>query len=235
MSSSSDILAAEEPPEPRPPKGFRAVGQSKGVAKLRQFILAVLYRLFRLGGELTAVVLGLGIAASWMATSVLDRQSTDLSILRPNIKIWFADIFEGRDTEFGRLDLTWLPSSNQFVITIEDAEVLGADGQQLRHFDLIRTTLAMNEKRLSRPKLVNAEIKGGVLSYLEDENGLIIAGLGLPDTVGQFGPVYRNDDASDSKYNFSDIVQGLEFIQISDAVIYIQNDVSGVDLKSNVN
>lgn len=227
-------MAAEEPPEPRPPKGFRAVGQSKGVAKLRQFILAVLYRLFRLGGELTAVVLGLGIAASWMATSVLDRQSTDLSILRPNIKIWFADIFEGRDTEFGRLDLTWLPSSNQFVITIEDAEVLGADGQQLRHFDLIRTTLAMNEKRLSRPKLVNAEIKGGVLSYLEDENGLIIAGLGLPDTVGQFGPVYRNDDASDSKYNFSDIVQGLEFIQISDAVIYIQNDISGVDLKSDV-
>jgi hypothetical protein len=201
----------------------------------RRVIAAALYRLFRLGGELTAVVLGLGIAASWMAASVLDRQSSDLSILRPNIKIWFAEVFEGHDTEFGRLDVAWLPASDQVVVTIEDAEVLDDLGQQLRHFDLIRTTLAVNAASLTRPKLVSAEIQGGVLSYLENKEGLIIAGLGLPETVGQFGPVYRSDESlSGSDFGLKDIVQDIDFIQISDAIVYFKNDISGVDLKSNI-
>ncbi len=231
MSSTSDISTDEESP---PSKGVSDVWDSKAVTAIRGFMAAVFYRIFRLGGELTAVVLGLGIAASWIAMTVLDRQATDLSILRPNIKIWFAEAFEGRDTEFGRLDVTWLPASDQFVVTIEDAEVLGADGARLRHFDLIRATLAKGENIMSRPKLLNAEVRGGVLSYIEDEDGLIVAGLGLPETVGQFGPVYRNDDTAQAKLDFRDVLQDLEFIQISDAIIYIQNDMSAVDIKSDI-
>ena len=231
MDLNLDKSIAKEPPAS---KGLRDLWYSKGGTAFRRFIAAVVYRLFRLGGELTAVLLGLAIAFSWMATVVLDKQSFDLSILRPNIKIWFAEAFAGRDAEFGRLDLRWLPATDRFVVTLEDAEVLGASGERLEHFDLIRVTLVKDGNGLKPPKLVNAEIKGGILSYLEDEDGLIIAGLGMPDAVGQFGPVYRNTDARKSDNDYRNILQDIEFIQINDAAIYVRNAISGVEFKSNV-
>jgi len=82
---------------------------------------AVIYRLYRLLGEVTAVVLGLAIVGMWIATSVLDKQSTDLTALRPNIKLWFTEAFNGRDAEFGKLEVSWLPSRDQIIVTIEDA------------------------------------------------------------------------------------------------------------------
>jgi len=77
----------------------------------------------------------LGILGLWFASSVLDKQSTDLTILRPNIKTWFADAFDGRDAEFGRLELAWLPVDDRFVVTIEDAEIRDQNGELLEKFE----------------------------------------------------------------------------------------------------
>jgi len=82
------------------------------------------------------MVVDLGILGLWFASSVLDKQSTDLTILRPNIKTWFADAFDGRDAEFGRLELAWLPVDDRFVVTIEDAEIRDQNGELLEKFDL---------------------------------------------------------------------------------------------------
>ena len=79
----------------------------------------IVYRIDRIFGDLVAISLGLGVAALWIACSILDRQSTDLTVLRPNFKIWFAEVFQGRDAEFGRLELAWQPADDRIVVTID--------------------------------------------------------------------------------------------------------------------
>ena len=236
MSLTPDISPTEESQssEGLLSTRLRDVWHSKLIETCRTFLKRLLYRLFRLGGELTAVVLGLALAGSWIAMNVLDRQSTDLTILRPNIKMWFADAFEGQDAEFGRLELSWLPASDYFVVTIEDAEVQGKDGTRVESFELIRATLAMGNAARIRPRLINADVSGGALSYVEDANGDIVAGLGLPDSVGQVGPVYRNSETENSSLNLKKYFEDLEFIQIRNANLYIKNAVSGIDIQSNI-
>lgn len=229
MSSSlntSEELAAT------PTRGLRDVWYSKTGTRIRRIIGAVFYRIFRLGGEFTAVVLGLGILLLWIAGSVLDRQSTDLTMLRPNLKIWFADAFDGQSAEFGRLDLAWLPADNHLVVTVEDAAIFDDDGRILEKFELIKTTVAQSEQMSWRPRFISAQIKGGVVSYVEDKAGGVIIGLGPPETVGSVGPSYRNDETIQRGSPLP--LDFIQFVQISDAAVYVQNAVSDVDLKADV-
>ncbi len=232
-----DLPHGDSPAEPQ--LGRRYVfWRDKGVAepgeKQPSAFSRVVYQIDRIFGELTAIILGLAFVALWTASSVLDKQSTDLTALRPNIKIWFADAFNGQDTEFGRLELAWRPADNDFVVTIEDAEVRGADGKVLERFNLIRTTFAPNADLQSRPRLVDAQIRGGVLTYYEDSNGHVTAGLGPPDTVGRVGPVYRSEETQAPIFDIRSALQDFESIQIADATIYVRNEISGINLKSDV-
>ena len=240
MSTNPDINAAEashasvDAPVDVGPVSRQGFWHSRGVRLLRSTVSKIIYRLDRLFGELTAIALGLGIACLWIASSVLERQSTDLTVLRPNIKIWVAEVFDGRDAEFGRLELAWQPADGNIVVTIEDAEIRGRDSEVLERFDLIRSTFAPSADLRTLPRLINTQIKGGVLTYLEDAEGRVTAGLGPPKTVGRVGPVYRSGDTKRSASDFKSILQDLEFVQIEDAVVYVQNATSGVNLKSNV-
>jgi len=202
--------------------------------RLGVIVSKIIYRIDRVFGDIVAVVLGVGILGLWFASTVLDKQSTDLTILRPNIKTWFADAFDGRDAEFGRLELAWLPVNNHFVITVEDAEIRDQNGELLERFDLVRTVVEPGQGLLPRPRLVNAQIQGGVLTYLEDKNGFVTVGIGPPETVGRIGPVYRTGGSKRSERDLNTPLQGLEFIQIEGAKVYIKNAISGISLSSNI-
>jgi len=202
--------------------------------RLGVIVSKIIYRIDRIFGDIVAVVLGVGILGLWFASTVLDKQSTDLTILRPNIKTWFADAFDGRDAEFGRLELAWLPVNNHFVITVEDAEIRDQNGELLERFDLVRTVVEPGQGLLPRPRLVNAQIQGGVLTYLEDKNGFVTVGIGPPETVGRIGPVYRTGGSKRSERDLNTPLQGLEFIQIEGAKVYIKNAISGISLSSNI-
>lgn len=194
----------------------------------------IIYRIDRIFGDLTAIILGLGIVGLWITSSVLDRQTTDLTMLRPNIKLWFADAFNGHDAEFGRLELTWLPADNHIVVTLEDAEIRGQDGEILERFDVVRSTLAPRPELFLRPRLVNTQIKGGVITYFEDAEGRVTAGLGPPEAVGRVGPVYRSGIARTPQENLKTILQDIDIVQIENAEVYIRNEVSGIDLLTNI-
>jgi len=68
MHEIVDINAVDAPVEP---KGLRDLWYSRAGIVSRRFIAAVIYRIHRLLGEATALILGVGIAALWMATSAL--------------------------------------------------------------------------------------------------------------------------------------------------------------------
>jgi len=234
MGSIDDILSGSLESQSRgsKPKGLRDLWYSRGGTALRRFVGAVVYRFYRLIGEAFAVVIGLGIFLSWIAVSALDQQSTDLTILRPNIKTWFAEAFEGQDTEFGRLNIDWLPVDNHFVVTVEDVTIYDGGEEVLETIDLIQARFQVSQTRFQQPQLISAKIRGGVLSYIEDENGEVTIGLGLPDSIGRVGPVYHSNNRHESNTSMS--LQDIDSIQINNAKIHLKNDISGVNIKANI-
>ena len=66
-----------------------------------QFIKAVAYSVLRLMGELTAIVLGLACLWFAMLSSLMARQSVDISELKPNAQMWFSEAFNGASAEIG--------------------------------------------------------------------------------------------------------------------------------------
>lgn len=225
---STDVAAIAES------SSRQGIWKGRGFERFRSIVSKIVNRLDRIFGDLIAISLGLGIVSLFIANTVLERQSTDLTVLRPNLKMWFAEAFNGRDAEFGRLELAWRPADGALVATIEDAEIRGSDGELLERFELIRSTFRPNADLRARPHLINVQIKGGVLTYLEDADGQIIAGLGPPQTVGRVGPVYRSGEAQQSASPVREMLQDIEFVQIEDAKIYVRNAISGIDLKSDV-
>lgn len=222
-----------EPDINKTSKGLSDLWASRLVLRLRHVIGLIIYRIYRLLGEVTAIVLGLGIVLTYFLATALDRQSTDISILRPNLQMWFAEAFDGNRAEFGRLDIEWLPAREAFVLTAEDILISDDEGLELEGFELLRGTFTGRPEALRRPELVNVEIRGGLLSYVEDAEGRITVGLGPPETVGRVGPAYRNEDTAAAPGGGVDL-DAFESLQIYNAKVFVRNDVSGIDLVSDI-
>ena len=213
-------------------KGLRDLWYSPGGTKFRKIVGRILYRLYRLGGELTAIILGLGIAISFFLASTLSRQRTDVTFLRPNLQIWFAEAFNGKAAEFERLDIAWNPARDAFILTAENVLIHDDNGDLLEQFGLLQATLESDPDSLHRLDLVKAEIHGGVVSYVEDEAGEITIGLGPPENLGRIGPVYSNKSQAQFLGNID--LGGLETVVLRDATLNYQNAMVGMDLVAQV-
>ena len=96
----------------------------------------------------------------------------------------------------------------------------------------MQATLKFDPSRFVPPELIKAEVRGGIVSYVEDQNGNITIGLGPPENVGKLGPVFRNDNKSNSENKFS--FAGLETVIFSDAILHYQNAVTDMDLTARL-
>jgi len=147
MNTKSDINALElSTPEDEALSGSQFAGRKrerpwKVWPRLRQnqragnspsIVSKIIYRLDRIFGDLVAITLGLAIAALWLTTTVLDKQSSDFSVLRPNFKMWFAEAFDGRDAEFGDLEFVQIEDAKVYVKNAVSGVDLKSDVELLR-------------------------------------------------------------------------------------------------------
>ena len=214
------------------PKGLRDLWHSPFVGRVRLLIRALIKHLNGFVGELTALVLSLVIFSSFFLTSALSRQNTNVSFLRPNLQIWFAETFNGQSAEFGNLDISWTPTRDTLTMSAVDVVIKDVDNAPLEQFELLQATLKFDPSRFVPPELIKAEVRGGIVSYVEDERGNITIGLGPPENVGKLGPVFRNDNKSNSENKFS--FAGLETVIFSDAILHYQNAVTDMDLTARL-
>jgi hypothetical protein len=149
------------------------------------------YRTFRLLGELVSVVLFFGISALFFLGGLASRQSVDLSSLRPNMERWFSQSFEGSKAELGDIGLQWNPVDKTVTFRIDDVIVYDRDDRIVQTLERLEATTRREDLFARRPSLLDVDIVGGDVSWVERLDGTIIAGLGTPQTVGGLGPVYH--------------------------------------------
>jgi len=186
------------------------------------------YRLFRLSGELTAIVLGLAIFWFFALNVLLTNQSVDISRFKPNAQMWFSQAFNGSDAQIGDMHLTWLPASNNIVFDATDVVITDKVGNEIETIPRLQTEIplaAAAKGTLIPERLI---INGGSVTWMRTNNGDVIAGLGTPDTVGRLGPVWRGNRAS-GKTTRPD-VSGIKTVTVTNATAYVVDDSDGLEL-----
>ena len=186
------------------------------------------YRLFRLSGELTAIVLGLAIFWFFALNVLLTRQSVDVSGLKPNAQMWFSQAFNGSDAQIGDMQLTWLPASNNIFFDATNVIITDKNGQEIETIPRLQTEIPLSEAAKGKFVPERLIIEGGSVTWMRTNNGNVIAGLGTPDTVGRLGPVWRGNRAS-GKTTRPD-VSGIKTVTVTNATAYVVDDSDGVEL-----
>ena len=185
----------------------------------------IAYRIFRLTGELTAIVLGL--ACVWFAAinSLMIQQSVDISGLKPNAQIWFSEAFNGSGAQIGDMSLQWLPASNNFVFEATDVVISDGNGEEIETIQRLQTELTLLEVSQGNFTPKHILIEGGAVTLLRDNKRNIVAGLGTPSTVGKLGSAWR-DRSEGRQRNALDI----ESVKIINARAYVKDDSDGLEL-----
>ena len=186
------------------------------------------YRLFRLSGELTAIVLGLAIFWFFALNVLLSNQNVDISGLKPNAQMWFSEAFNGSDAQIGGMRLTWLPASNNIIFDATDVVITDRNGHEIETIPRLQTEMPLSSAAKGSLIPERLIIDGGSVSWMRTNNGNIIAGLGTPDTVGRLGPVWRGNSAS-GKTTRPD-VSGIKTVTVTNATAYVVDDSDGLEL-----
>lgn len=191
------------------------------------------YRLYRLGGEAVSVLIALGIAVLFFAGGLLSRQSADLTALRPNFEHWFSQGFDGARAEMGDLELRWNPSDDTISFTATDIIVFDQGGTIIQTLPKLRATTPKSSLLKRQASLRNIEIIGGVVTWLQHEDGTVVAGLGTPETVGRFGPVYRGQSDSPQETRL-DWLNDFESVTLTDSRAHIVREDDGLNIVLDV-
>ena len=130
------------------------------------------YRLFRLSGELTAIVLGLAIFWFFALNVLLTRQSVDVSGLKPNAQMWFSQAFNGSDAQIGDMQLTWLPASNNIFFDATNVIITDKNGQEIETIPRLQTEIPLSEAAKGKFVPERLIIEGGSVTWMRTNNGL---------------------------------------------------------------
>ncbi|WP_026940931.1 DUF3971 domain-containing protein [Hellea balneolensis] len=188
----------------------------------------IAYRVFRLSGELTAIVLGLAIFWFFALNMILSRQSVDISRFNTNAQMWFSQAFNGSDAQIEDMNLTWLSASNTIVFEATNVVITDPGGNRIETIPRLQTEVplaAAMKGSLTPERLV---IDGGVVTWLRTNDGKVIAGLGTPNTVGRLGPVWRS--GQNTVGGDRPDVSGVKAVTVTNAEAHIVDDSDGLEL-----
>ena len=192
-------------------------------AGLTRVAKAALYRAFRLTGEFTAIVLGLSFAWMCIVNIVIAKRVMDISFLEADAARFFSNAYAGKKTTIGKMTLSWEAADNTVIFRARDIAVLDTLGGRLSALAGVETELALRDVAKARFDPLRIIIDGGELSWVRGKDGSFTAGLGTPETVGRFGPVWHGEKTMSAE---AIKIGKLETLDIKNAKIYIRDGLS---------
>lgn len=189
-------------------------------ARHKKVVNSIFKWIFGAIGEVTAVTLGLAFIWLCAVNMVIAQRVADISFLKADASRWFSGAFEGKSADVGKMTLAWEAANNTVIFRANDISVDTARGKTLNSLTFIETELALRDVVQGKLDPIRVVIDGGELSFMRDAKGNFIAGMGTPETVGQFGPVWRgqsNDGDNDLE------IGRIKSLKIDNAKIYVRD------------
>lgn len=193
------------------------------------WVKLISYRLWRLSAEFGAVVMGLAIIWLYGLSFLLTQQSVDISGARSNMGLLFADAVVGAGVDIPDMRLDWYPATDDIVFTGRNIVINTNDGAEMQRLAELQSFFPLRDVRkgvMIPRKLV---LEGGEVSWIEDEEGRIKAGLGAPDALGRLGPIWEGRRAT-ARTRGTLNLEGLDSVQVRGATAYYINSTNDLEL-----
>ena len=202
----------------------KSVANSRG--KITQLVKRVGYRIYRLSGELVAILLGTAFIWVSLLNIVLAKREIDASFLSDNMSIWFAQAFDGKSANVDAIKLRWNPASNTMEIENQGIQVNGTDGEPLQTLDNSKIALDVEKLLAGAFETRRASLSGGSVTLSRRENGHLLATIGTPQAAETFSPLFSRMPNQSQSTNAG--FGALEQLQISGATIYLEDEIWGL-------
>ncbi len=196
------------------------------------FMRRFAYRTFRVLGELTAIVLGAAFVWFYALNVLLSQKTMDISFLKPNASLWFSEAFDGKSADIDHLQLAWRPGQNAIVVDARGIVVRGTSKMPLQSIDALTVALNFDDALIGKVTPARIVVSGGSVTWMRNDVGDVVAGLGTPETVGIFGvmpsaPMKSEGDAERPSFSMGP----LKAVSIENARVFVRDEVNGIDLQ----
>ena len=174
--------------------------------------------------EAGSAALTLSIIWFSVLTALMTRPSIDLEIFKPHYENWFKTAFSGKTTEIETYAARWNNERQTVEITASNIVIGGSDGQS-QTIGTVKGEFEFGVNLLSTPELTRLTIDGGALTVKRLDTGVLLAGLGTPDTFEKVGPLWSSAEQDETAgQNLSGMI---EQVEVSSAKIYWRDDLFG--------
>jgi hypothetical protein len=203
------------------------IEHTKSDSKTLFWLRRIGYRLWRLSAELSAVIMGVAIVWLFALSWFLSQQSLDISSARGVLGQLFTETVAGAGVEIPSMRLDWYPANDDIVFTGENIIINANDGTDLQNFATLQSYFPLQDVRHGNLIPRKVVLTGGVVSWVEDKNGRIRAGLGTPDNLGRLGPLWEGRRATSRRRATLDL-DGVDTVEIKKARAYYINSTNGL-------
>lgn len=187
-SGSSDIKSAdlEVVPQEQSPS---VIGWQNVLKGVKQFAMWLARFVIRSLAELTAVCLGLGIISLGLLTSIMAKGEADVSFLKQNFALWFAQAYDGQDADISSFKVKWHPEHRSLGFRVEDIIVKDKDDEPLLTIGSIYAESSISGLLKGGFEARRLDLEGGQFTVRRYDNGAIFGAVGDPDSFGLLGPI----------------------------------------------
>lgn len=145
-------------------------------------------------GEALTVLLGISFVWLYGLNFVIAKKDLNISFLDENISIFMSRAFEGEQTDIGRLKLYWNSAPNTLRFEATDIIVKNKDNNQIENLEYFSTDFSVPALANGTLDAIRVHIIGGKVTWHRHEDGRVIAGIGTPASIGEFGPVWEREN-----------------------------------------
>lgn len=187
-------------------------------------------QLLRFLSDLVAIVIGIAIIWCLTISVLIANKSVDLSFLGDNFEIWFAQSFQGKQSEVGQIKLSWHPFEEDIRLRISDAQIYDQAEKQSHSIGSIIADFDFSSFIVGdvKPQLIS--LSGGAMTWSRNSSGDMRFDLGTPDSLGNFATVGFDSSVRGPTSNARLAMGSLQKLIISDADIYIRDDINSIEL-----
>jgi hypothetical protein len=188
------------------------------------------YRLYRWSAELTALLLGAAFVWLYGLNVLLAQEELDISFLKPNASAWFSGAFDGNSADVGTMLLSWQSGSNEILFNATDVQINDRSNSPVQSIKSLEVSMDFHKAMAGIADPREIAVEGGSVTWKRDENGNVIAGLGTPNSVGNFGTFTSaaSNSARRDAPNFD--IGTLHQITATNAKVFLVDAKTGINL-----
>lgn len=199
---------------------FKALVQSDN--RIIRAIRYIVYRLWRITAEATALVVGICIIWGFAANYLTVNKRVDITFLTENFSLWFAQAFAGQGSEIGALNLEFLPETNSLKFDAINVRITDANELEIQNLESLQITFDFHDALKGRFNPQTVQVSGGSLTWRRNDDHDIIMGLGTPETVGRFA-TFVNTASKTKRDATSNPFGQIESVRVEGTKIYVED------------